>query len=161
MASLAKNDCILLQDDDIEVPSPSLLALHQAWQAEPDLIHGVFGRRPKVDGSYALKAKGNKEVPVVLTRILLAHRKYAFKFFETAEKFSDIQQGGNPAGNGKDILFSYTVRRITGRFNRIHKLSVKELPSPFAINGRDRKGHLQHRSRLLRACESWINQSST
>ena len=45
-ACLAQHECILLQDDDLELPSASLAALHTAWQADPEVLHGVFGRGP-------------------------------------------------------------------------------------------------------------------
>lgn len=159
-ACLAQHECVLIQDDDLELPPASLAALHAAWQTDPEVIHGVFGRTPKPDGSYARNVQGDMDVPIVLTRVLLAHRRYAARFFEVAPRFAEIQGGGRPAGNGEDILFSYTARCASGRLNRVHRVAVTELPAPHSIHGRNWQAHINHRTRLLRACEAWLQEST-
>ena len=159
-ACLARHECILIQDDDIELPADTLSALHDAWRQDPDVLHGIFGRRPKVDGSYDPRNVASGEVPVVLTRALVASRRYAPDFFDVAPQFEAIQREGMPVGNGEDILFSYTAMRFTGRLNRVHRLSVTELPAPHSIHGRNWSAHLAHRSRLMRACEAWLKGDS-
>ncbi len=156
-ACLAQYECVLIQDDDLELPADSLRQLHAAWQRDPEILHGVFGRAPQPDGSYALKLAGDAEVPIVLTRVLLTARRYAAQFFEAARAFDGIQRDGSPAGNGEDILFSYVVRRESGSLHRIHRVPVHELPAPHSIHIRDRNAHVTHRTRLLRACESWLS----
>jgi len=158
-ACLASNDCVLIQDDDLELPAESLQALLDAWENDPDIIHGIFGRAPKPDGSYARNVGGDTESPIVLTRVLLAHRRYASQFFRFARTFDDVQREGKPTGNGEDIIFSYVARRASGRLNRVHGVSVNELPAPHSIHGRNWKGHVAHRSRLLRACEQWLKEN--
>jgi len=155
----ASNECLLIQDDDLELPAESLRALVDAWQDDPDIIHGVFGRAPKPDGSYARNIGGDAESPVVLTRVLLAHRRYASRFFQVAPTFDDVQREGKPAGNGEDIIFSYVATSESGRLNRVHRVSVTELPAPHSIRGRNWKGHVAHRTRLLRACEAWLKEN--
>lgn len=157
-ACLARNDCLLIQDDDLELPGDSLQKLYDAWQRDPDIIHGIFGRAPKPDGSYARNVNGNAEVPVVLTRVLIAHPRYAVEFFQHASRFDDIQRDGKPTGNGEDIIFSYVARRASGRLNRVHRVPVNELPAPHSIHGRNWKAHVAHRFRLLRACEAWLHR---
>ncbi len=153
---LASNDCVLIQDDDLELPTDSLRALVDAWNDDPDIIHGVFGRAPKPDGSYARNFGGDVESPIVLTRVLVAHRRYASRFFQVAPAFDEVQREGQPAGNGEDIIFSCVAMRESGRLNRVHRIAVNELPAPHSIHGRNWKGHVAHRTRLLRACEAWL-----
>lgn len=153
-----RNEAILLQDDDLAAPSETLRKLYAAWQAEPDIIHGIFGRRPKADGSYADNVRGPAEVPIVLTRILVMHRSYLTQFLVAAreKEFEAIQAESSPPGNGEDILLSYVARRASGKLNRVHRLPVAELPAPYSIHGRNWRGHIAHRSKLLRACEAWL-----
>jgi hypothetical protein len=158
-ACLAQHECVLIQDDDLEVPTESLRRLYEAWRRDPDVLHGVFGRTPKRDGSYAHNIQGDADVPVVLTRVLLAHRRYAAEFFQVAPTFDHIQRDGRPAGNGEDIIFSYVARRSSGRLNRVHHIPVRELPAPHAIHSRNWAAHVAHRTRLLRACEDWLAAS--
>ena len=157
---LAGNDCVLIQDDDLELPVDSLRTLFDAWQSDPDIIHGVFGRAPKADGSYARNIGGDAESPIVLTRVLVAHRRYASQFFQVAPTFDDLQREGRPVGNGEDIIFSYVARQASGRLNRVHRVAVNELPAPHSIHGRNWKAHVAHRSHLLRACEAWLKGAS-
>ena len=158
-ACLAENEAVLIQDDDLELPVESLRRLYEAWLAEPDIIHGILGRKPKSDGSYAKGIRGDAESPIVLTLALIAHRRYAAEFFQVAPHFSEIQRHGQPAGNGEDIIFSYVVRRQSGRMNRTHSVPIIKLPAPHAIHRRDRTAHIAHRTRLLRACEAWLEKS--
>ena len=155
-ACLAKNDCVLIQDDDLELPAESLLTLVDAWRSDPEILHGVFGRAPKPDGSYARNIGGDNEAPIVLTRALVSHRRYCARFFQVAPTFDAVQREGRPAGNGEDIVFSYVVRQASGRLNQVHRVAVNELPAPNSIHGRDWQGHVAHRTRLLRACEAWL-----
>ena len=94
----------------------------------------------------------------MLTRVLVAHRRYAAQFFEVAPAFAELQREGRPAGNGEDILFSYVARRASGRLHRVHRVAVHELPAPYSIHGRNWQGHVAHRTRLLRACEAWLQE---
>jgi len=155
-ASLSRYECVVIQDDDLELPVESLLDLVDAWRAEPDIIHGVFGRKPRPDGSYGRGVSGDSMAPIVLTRALVARRCYAAQFFQVAPIFADVQSGAKPAGNGEDIIFSYVAQHATGRLNRVHRLAVNELSAPHSIHRRNWKHHVAHRSRLLRACESWL-----
>jgi hypothetical protein len=156
-ACLAQHACVLIQDDDLELPTDSLRQLYAAWQRDPEVLHGIFGRGPKPDGSYAQNLLGDMEVPIVLTRMLLASRHYAAQFFEVAPTFDRIQRDGSPIGNGEDILFSYVVRRESGSLNRVHRIPVHELPAPHSIHIRYRNAHVAHRTRLMRACEEWLS----
>lgn len=151
---LARNDCILWQDDDLELPVESLTRLIDAWKAEPSRVHGVFGRGPRLDGSYAQDFRGNHEVPVVLTRALVASKQNAVNFFQHLRRFEHLQRDTKPLGNGEDIIFSYVAMKESGVPNRVHNVAVKELPAPHAIHAR--AGHFGHRTKLMRACEAWV-----
>jgi hypothetical protein len=151
---------VLIQDDDLELPADSLRRLHEAWQRDPDILHGVFGRATKRDGSYAQNLLGDADAPVVLTRVLLAHRRYMAEFFQVAPAFAEIQQDSRPFGNGEDIILSYVARHSSGRLNRVHAIPVHELPAPHAMHGRNWAAHIAHRSRLLKACEAWLQPSA-
>ena len=101
-------------------------------------------------------AYADAESPIVLTCVLIAHRRYAPQFFQVAPTFDEVQREGKPAGNGEDIIFSYVAMSESGRPNRVHRVAVNELPAPHSIHGRNWKGHVAHRTRLLRACEAWL-----
>lgn len=155
-AALAMTDFVLIQDDDLQLPESTIqLLLNKAIQ-EPDVIHGIFGRRPKQDGTYAESLTGNCSVPIVLTRALVAHRSHVNRFFEAATYFEPLQrETQKPFGNGEDIIFSYSTIKYSGYPNRIHKCEVKELSANNAIH--HRPGHLNHRTKLMQACMDWVN----
>jgi UDP:flavonoid glycosyltransferase YjiC (YdhE family) len=159
-ACLARHDAVLIQDDDLELPAPSLAALIEAWRADPDIIHGVFGRAPKPDGSYARRINGDAEAPIILTRALIVHRRHLSRFFAVAPSFEAVQRHAKPSGNGEDILFSYVVRQASGRLHRTHAVAVNELPAPDPIHRRNGDAHQAHRTRMLRGCEDWLQRSA-
>jgi len=145
-ACLASHECVLIQDDDLELPAESLRALVDAWHHDPDIIHGVFGRAPKPDGSYARNIGGDAQSPIVLTRVLVAHRRYASRFFQVASALADVQREGKPDGNGEDIIFSYVARGESGRLNRegtaggsrrFHSVFARRVPRLQAARRRD------------------------
>jgi len=155
-ACLVKCECVLIQDDDLIVPESTLGSLFAAWQAEPERLHGIFGRGPDASGAYARQFRGRHDVPIVLTRALLMRREYAWKFFAAAEHFAAIQRDGRPVGNGEDIILSYAAMAESGKMNRIHDLPIVELPAVDAIHARNWGQHVAHRTRLMRACEHWL-----
>lgn len=155
-ACLSTNECVLIQDDDVIVPTDSIAALRHAWRRDPDVLHGVFGRLPDAFGLYTVRDAPEGEVPIVLTRALLTHRRHAADFFVFAPALASVQRDARPEGNGEDIIFSYAVMRRSGRLNRVHAVPVVELPDPHAINLLDRDDHLAHRTRLMRACQGQL-----
>lgn len=157
-ACLATTQAIFIQDDDLELSSESIEALAAAWNEDPEILHGVFGRGPKEeDDSYATKYRGDHEVPIVLTRALVASQHYAGDFFVEASRFHSLQQGSLPPGNGEDIIFSYLAMRRSGRLNRIHDVEVSELNADHSIWERNRDAHMAHRTTIMRACRDWVS----
>lgn len=160
-ACLAPTDCVLIQDDDLLVPTESLLALLNAWRSAPMILHGIFGRRPKEDGTYAQFVHGNTAVPIVLTRVLVTSRAYAADFFQYSPRFDELQRDSCPYGNGEDIILSYVAQLRSGHLNQIHQLPYTELPAPAAIHKRaDSGGHWRHRTSIMLACQQMLNELS-
>ncbi|MES2476500.1 MAG: putative nucleotide-diphospho-sugar transferase [Verrucomicrobiota bacterium] len=159
-ALLAPDEAVWIQDDDLEFATEALQMLLAHWRNDPEILHGVFGRAPKADGSYAEFTDDQEaEVPVVLTRGLIASRCHFTRFFEAAGRFAGLQCGAVPAGNGEDIILSYSSCKHAGRPNRVHSVAYQELPSNEASAISLRGGweaHLAHRSNLMRAGEEWI-----
>lgn len=152
-ASLAQTEFVLIQDDDLLLPESTVARLLTAAQHEPNIIHGIFGRRPKADGTYAESLLGNMQVPIVLTRALVVRYELAAKFLANASFFDPLQVASKPQGNGEDIIFSYLAIKESGKLNRIHLLDVEELPAHDAIH--KRAGHTEHRTRIMQACIEW------
>lgn len=153
-ASLAYNDCVLIQDDDLLLPERSVIALHNYWKSDPDVLHGIFGRKPKPNGTYASNIVGESEAPILITRAVMTKRVYASHFFIEAAKLEDIQDKSQPKGNGEDIIFSYAIRRHTDRLQQVHRIQVQELPCPHAIN--KMQNHYAHRTLVMKTCERRI-----
>lgn len=159
--ALARHPAVLVQDDDLLLPSATLAGLLEAWSAQPRILHGLFGRGARPDGSYGRAIRGDATAPIVLTRALVTHQRHAARFFHAAPHFADVQATSSPYGNGEDIIFSYAVRRWSGRRHRVHDLPCEELPADHAIHGRDWPAHVAHRTRLMQACEAWLDAPPT
>jgi len=155
---LAKNDCVLIHDDDLQVPPDSVRSLHERWRKAPDCLHGIYGRRPDKNNFYA-KLITQGRVPITLTRALLTHKQYFPFFFTAIPKFEHLMKDSKPYGNGEDIVYSYVVQKCNGgKEHYTHKLPVKKLPAPHPISARGagRREHMRHRTRVMRACQDWL-----
>lgn len=153
---LAETDAILIQDDDILLPDSSVELLLDHHENDKEVIHGIFGRSPKVDGSYA-KLIDNQEadVDVALTRALVCSRTKCADFFKLEHEFPCLQTG-IPKGNGEDIVFSFISMLVSGRQNKVHKVPYTELPDIHSISRRP--GHWNHRTGVLRFCSDWLHE---
>jgi hypothetical protein len=150
-AELASYEEILIQDDDIELPSETINSLYRAYIREPEIIHGLYGRN---GGQHYTYTNVMGEVPIVLTRAMVFNRLYAGIFFNHIHYFDDLQVGSNPYGNGEDIIFSYIVRSVSGKLNKAYPLTCTQLSNKHSISGR--AGHKNHRTRVLQECEKWL-----
>lgn len=159
--SLAAHPTVLVQDDDLLLPTETIAALLEAWTLQPRILHGLFGRGARPDGTYARDLHGNEPAPIILTRALVTARRHAARFFHAVPHFAHLQEDSVPLGNGEDIIFSYAARRWSRRLHRVHALAREELPAPHAIHQRDRGAHLAHRTRLMHACEDWLTTLPT
>ena len=156
--ALAEHPTVIVQDDDLQLPPSTITSLLEAWELQPRILHGLFGRGPRPDGTYARDLEGDQVAPILLTRALVTQRRHAARFFHAAPHFAHLQAGSVPQGNGEDIIFSYAVRRWSGRLHRVHALAREELPAPDAIHHRDWAAHVAHRTRLMHAGEEWLAQ---
>jgi len=145
IAALARNDCVLFADDDLRLPPETIDALYAAWSAEPELVHGLYPRVARPDGSYARWL--NEEPDYAGCRaIILAGRATMFSrsllpaFFQArglsavAALRDRFEARGLAPNNGDDLLMSYAAYWQSARLNRAHKLRVIELPAPHAAS---------------------------
>ncbi|PYR29827.1 MAG: hypothetical protein DMF90_28990 [Acidobacteria bacterium] len=145
IATLARNECVLFADDDLVLPAETISALYAAWLAEPEVVHGLYPRVARPDGSYARWL--NEEPGYAGCRtIILAGRATMFSrsllpAFVEARNHADVKsirdrfetEGGCP-NNGDDIVMSYAAFWRNGRLNRGHSLPVIDLSSPHAVS---------------------------
>jgi uncharacterized protein (DUF779 family) len=154
-ALLAKNEAVLIQDEDMLQPTETVGKLYEAWKHDPAIIHGVDGRTPQADGTYVY-GRTPGPCPLVLTRGMVVSRKYAEVFFKDIEPFRIHLPGLTPKDSVEDILINYVVRKRTGRLNYCHNFPFQELsdPDPQAIHLRP--GHIAARTRFVRLGEEWL-----
>jgi len=145
IATLSRNECLLFADDDLLLPAATISALHAAWSAEPGIVHGLYPRVARPDGSYARWL--NEEPGYSGCRaIILAGRATMFSrsllpaFFQARDhpgvkslRDQFEARGGSP-NNGDDILMSYAAYWQSGQLNRGHRLPIVELPAPHAAS---------------------------
>lgn len=156
-ASLAKNEGILFQDDDVVLKTEMIETLYREWKREPRICHAAFGRSCW-SGPYNRKNAWG-DVDVVLTTAVLVHRSICLQAAMNSQYLCDIQ--GTPEGNGEDILLSYTAMAMSGKPNRSHDLCLsRELQDPsISINQRV-ANHAKHRTLVLRRCRTLFSPDS-
>ena len=154
-ASLARNRCILLADDDLLVPEATLQVLHAAWARRPEIVHGLHGRKVR-EGYTPGTVYG--DVEVVLTRFALVDRRYCAIALSHIDAFEHLD--AEPRGNGEDIILSFVAMDASGVLNRAHRLPHENIPDgcsdddsvgPLAIHKRFPR-HWEHRSQIVAIC---------
>ena len=144
-AMLAKNEAILLHDDDLLVDHKCMSHMWESFAKIPTTNHGLFGRRfPAPDHTYNMRDYLGK-CDALLTRCVFTSKTRCHKALGFTHAF-DRELGGSPRGNGEDILLSYTGQNISytpirqemggGDDNAIHR----------------RPGHKEHRTNVIRWC---------
>ena len=123
----AKNEAVLIVDDDLVVPSRSVTALKSFFDQAPFTLHGIFGRRIGPGYEYSYDGWERGETPVVLTRCLMMHRSYADVFLEAEESAAELITRGSPKWNGEDIFLSLLSVRKTGALPRAYDLPFRNV----------------------------------
>ncbi|MDD9869678.1 MAG: hypothetical protein OXU50_07295 [Gammaproteobacteria bacterium] len=150
----ARNDTVLSLDDDIIVPESSLLALHEHYLRDPDIIHSLYGRDPDRELGYSNRVRTGA-VTYALTGAALLPKRLADAFFEHAPLVEAlVRSRSEPLWNGEDLFMSLVAIQRNRRLNRAYPLPRIELRTdgdgaPAAVSGG--AAHLAWRS-LLSQC---------
>ena len=123
----AKNDAVLIVDDDVVVPARSITALKSFFDQAPFTLHGIFGRRINAAYEYTYDGYERGETPIVLTRCLMMHRSYADVFLEAEPSAAELIKRGLPKWNGEDIFLSLLSIRESGALPRAYDLPFKNV----------------------------------
>ena len=123
----ARNEAVLIVDDDLRVAPSTITALKAAHDEAPLTIHGVFGRHIGEDYSYRFEDYALGEAPIVLTRCLMMHRSYADLFLEMEPRAAHLIVRGSPKWNGEDIFLSLLSIKRTGSLPRAYALPFKNV----------------------------------
>ena len=120
-ANNAKNDFVMIMDDDILPDKKSVEFLYNKINSEPDRIHGIYGRDIRkgysVDNCFG-------EVPVVLTRCLVTTKDMCQYFIDNFRDYeTDLIKNSKPYWNGEDILFSLLSIKRYGKLPISYDLS--------------------------------------
>jgi len=125
--SSAKNDQVLILDDDLFVFSESISRLSQYYLTDPMIIHGLFGRTVNNKYQYHYTNWLYGYVPIVLTKCMILNKCYGELFLERAVMMKDILNKGDPYWNGEDIFMSLLMVDRMGRLPCAYKLPYVNL----------------------------------
>jgi hypothetical protein len=150
----ARNEAVLLVDDDLLLPRFTVSQLAVRHLAEPQRLHGLFGRRLDEQLRYRYGRVRRGPQPILLTRCVLMRRDYADMFLEHEERFHALATRSTPVWNGEDIVLSLLSIARGGQlpvawrlpwlntwFTRRTAISAR-VPPPGKL------GHREHRKRL-------------
>tara|TARA_R110000824_G_scaffold335526_2_gene522082 strand:+ start:147 stop:1001 length:855 start_codon:yes stop_codon:yes gene_type:complete len=102
----AKNEYILIIDDDIIPSEETIEFLYSKIQEDKNRIYGIYGRNIKKYTGYEYTNVFG-EVPVILTRCLICTKEMCQYYIDNFRKYeSEKVKQSTPYWNGEDILFS-------------------------------------------------------
>lgn len=160
MATLAKHNTLLIQDDDLQLPTPTVHALLANRSAYKSNVCGLYGRNPRPDGSYADNRDNDDcDVEVVCGRVMMFSRELLADFFRVWfwPEIQAVRKEADDSGlatHADDIVLSYAAMHISGKRNRVFNLPRTELPADFAIHANPK--HFEIRNRMMQVCRKQL-----
>lgn len=162
-ASEAKNDVILMIDDDEFPKENAVNKLHSKYLENPNRMYGSFGRNTRWNRYNLHQRYGS--VCVLITKCTLFNKELCKDFFSHSNS-ADVKQIislGQPYWNGEDIFMSAIARNRYGNNNfcvNVRKNWVN--PCKGRENKRKRsvsswRGHRKFRTDLIHFCANKFN----
>tara|TARA_Y100000816_G_C25997824_1_gene521255 strand:+ start:128 stop:844 length:717 start_codon:yes stop_codon:yes gene_type:complete len=141
----AKNDDIIITDDDIQISENELNKLIVEYEKNKNRILGKWGRNI-IDGKYICKDVYDN-VDIVLTKLLICKKKLFYHFFICKPLIEDIYKTGIPYGNGEDIFLNFIANIYFNNKGFCLEVETKDLPQyDTSVSGN--KGHHPYRKKL-------------
>lgn len=159
-ASQAKNEVILMIDDD-EYPSDEYVKkLLKKYNENPRRLYGRFGRNLK-KGNYNLHQRYG-DVCVLITKCILFNKELCAEFFKHKDSVMHIIEKGKPLWNGEDVFMSAIACNFYGTNNYCVEGSGWINPIEGRENKRSRsvsswKNHRWFRTELVHFCAKHFN----
>lgn len=143
----AKNNDIIIIDDDININENELNKLISEYENNKNRIVGCVGRN--MNNGYSFKDCYG-DVDIVLTKLIIFQKKLCSLFFICKPLIEDLYKNGVPYGNGEDIFFSYISSLYFNKKNYCLKgLKFSELPQEnVAIS--NNKNHFNYRNNMCK-----------
>ncbi len=149
----AKNDNIIIMDDDIDISENELNRLIDEYKKNQNRIVGNWGRN--IRNGYNVNHVYNN-VDVVLTKLLICKKKLFNLFFICKPLIENIYKTGIPYGNGEDIFFSFITNIYLNNKGFCLKIKTEQLPEgDCSVSGN--KDHFKYRVQL---CDFLIKNES-
>lgn len=102
----AKNDCILIIDDDM-LPSENYVnKMYKKYKKNPNVIIGSEKRYVSETKGYSNKKFLMGDQQIVLTQILMTNKSICKDFMNEKYKMNDFALKAKPVWNGEDILLN-------------------------------------------------------
>lgn len=164
IALMARNDLVLVHDDDLIVHESAIEKLVRAKCANFDRIICYYGREASnVNTGTNIGYKMEEVfapayVPICLPRLMLTDRRFLLQAVRYAPIIEDLGLRGRPYWNGEDIWHSLTAINATKNLNLVIPIDdgdITQLPAPNAISGQKKirgRGfdHVRHRDMFTR-----------
>jgi hypothetical protein len=158
---LAKNKHIFTQDDDWLIDADAFRQMYEGFLKAPTLVHGIFGRSPTEEDTYALEHNHEeRDCEMVLTsgcffsRTILPHTWHLIEQPAIQQCLDFNEQNGSIRSNGEDIILSYSAMRFNNRPNKCYGYRIEKLPDYNGISSN--ANHRKVRTNLMQRCRDFL-----
>jgi hypothetical protein len=119
----AKNNIIIIMDDDIYPTKKTVKTLIKNYKDNPKRLYGIYGRLLDENNNYTIDNVFG-DVHIVLTRLLITDKEMCKYFIDNYKKYEiEMIKKSKPFWNGEDILFSLLSYKKYGNLPRAIDLS--------------------------------------
>jgi hypothetical protein len=153
LGALAKNNCLVVQDDDLIVSEDVVNTLYGHFLLDNDKTYGVYGRRLDPLGRYVTQQFYSGYVDIVLTRIACLNKRLIPFLLEAEQHILPSRYPTAQEWPGDDILLSYVSTSI---YNKqpfaipIAERNMVELPSEDGLH--KEPGFIDKRQAIINLC---------
>lgn len=108
-------ECVIVADDDIFVSEQTVRTLIDIWYGYPERIVGLFPRNHNEyeNGFYTYDSNPSVQYSMILTKFMLIHSKYMFKYF--SESMTNVRAYVSKQCNCEDIAMNFLVANLTSK----------------------------------------------
>lgn len=153
--AIASTECIFYLDDDLFLEKENLELLFRAWEQEPAILHGFFGRRPTDKNEYAkIVNYVENSVEMIITKTTVTHRNNVLQMLYDIQRYNVTSC--YKKNHQEDIFFSYCTRNKNGgKLHAVHKpaISIEKENSEDEFAICNRKEHFAERTKAMRLCQ--------
>lgn len=155
LGTLAKNDCLCVQDDDLIVDRSVIELVYSNFIYDHDKVYGIYGRQLDLTNRYNQTQFFFGNVDLVLTRLAMFHKRNIPYLLEAEERILPFRYPDAKEFPYDDILLSFMPRSVYNKKPKAIPVDgelIQELGEVDGLHKDER--FMDRRSEIIKKCKA-------